>query len=68
MGRLTIECGDEVESARHAELTRRGLAEALPKPDKHLSAHPAIPRAHTLPGWGIHWERYWRPIATRAQL
>jgi len=28
---------------RHTEFAPRGLAEALPKPDKHLSAHPAIP-------------------------
>jgi hypothetical protein len=35
---------NEVESARHTWLTPSGLAEALPKPDKHLSAHPAIPR------------------------
>jgi hypothetical protein len=34
---------DEVESARHTWLRPCGLAEVLPKPDKRLSAHPAIP-------------------------
>jgi hypothetical protein len=37
---------NEVESVRHTWLTPSGLTEALPKPDKHLSAHPAIPRSH----------------------
>jgi hypothetical protein len=40
---------DEVESGRHMWLTPHGLPEALPKPDKPLSWHPAIPRHHPLP-------------------
>jgi putative transposase len=40
----------EVESARHTWFTPCGLAEALPKPDKPLSRHPAIPRQQTLSG------------------
>ena len=34
---------DEVELGRHTWLAPRGFPKALPKPDKHLSAHPAIP-------------------------
>jgi hypothetical protein len=41
-------CVDEVESARHTWLAPRGLAEALPKPDKPLSWYPAIPRHNPL--------------------
>jgi hypothetical protein len=37
--------GDEIESARHTWLAPRGVAEALPKPDKHVATHPAIPRS-----------------------
>jgi hypothetical protein len=37
---------NEVESVRHTWLTPSGLTEALPKPDKRLSAHPAITRLH----------------------
>jgi hypothetical protein len=37
-----------LESARHTSFSRSGFNEALPKPDKHLSAHPAIPRHNPL--------------------
>jgi hypothetical protein len=56
---------DEVESGRHTWLSPRGLPEALPKPDKPLSWHPAISRHNPLSrvmGFSVS---FWRPSATR---
>jgi hypothetical protein len=58
----------EVESGRHTRLTPRGLPEALPKPDKHLSAHPAIPRPHPYGCEQMSAGTLRRPSATRACL